>query len=273
MNRPQLSLWPREHGAWGLLLQPFLAGALLAGHWTWLLLPALGAILLGFAIREPIVILARQAFVWRDRNPLAPKAFRWLICELIGLAACFFLLSAHVPPLILASFAAAGAALTPLAVWVTIRNRQRSQLFQSASAAALGSTALFAVAVSTGTLPGWAWVLWAALSLHGVAAILVIHTRMERRIAARNGAPTSSIGKPYAYQFAQIPAAAALAVFHPALALPPIFTLTAHILELRRLTSIDALGEPLTQVGFRTLAIAILHLLLAIVSFRPVIQG
>lgn len=263
VNRPQPSLWPREHGAWGLLLQPFLAGAVLAGHWTWLLLPALGAILLGFALREPLVILARQAFVWRDRNPLTPRAFRWLTCELAGLAVCFSLLARHVPPAILAAYAAVGAALTSLAVWVTIRNRQRSRLFQAASAAALGSTALFAAAVSTGTIPGWAWILWAVLSLHGVAAILVVHARLERRIGLRSATPLSSMGRQYAYQFTQIPAAAALAFLHPALALPPLFTLAVHILELRRLSSPNALGEPLTRVGLRTLTFAILHLLLA----------
>lgn len=267
VNRPQPSLWPREHGAWGLLLQPFVAGAVLAGRWTWLLLPALGAILLGFALREPLVILARQAFVWRDRNPLPPRAFRWLVCELAGLAVCFSLLAGHVQPAILAAFAAVGAALTPLAVWVTIRNRKRSQLFQAASAAALGATSLFAVAVSIGTIPGWAWILWAVLSLHGVAAILVVHTRLERRIGLRS-APPSSLVRQYAYQCAQIPAAAALAILHLALALPPLFTLAVHILELRRLTSSDALGESLTRVGRRTLAVAILHLLLTLACFR-----
>ncbi|MBA3973418.1 MAG: hypothetical protein C0504_04265 [Candidatus Solibacter sp.] len=273
VNRPQPSLWPREHGAWGLLLQPFLAGAVLAGHWTWLLLPALGALLLGFALREPLVILARQAFVWRDRTPLSPRAFRWLGCELAALAVCFSLLAAHVPPVILAAFAAVGATLTPLAVWVTIRNRQRSRLFQAASAAALGSASLFAVAVCTGTIPGWAWTLWAVLSLHGVAAILVVHARLARRIGLRSGAPPSSLARQYAFQIAQIPAAAALAFVHPALALPPLFTLAAHIMELRRLTSIDALGEPLSRVGFRTLAIAILHLLLTMACFWPAIHG
>lgn len=273
VTHPQPSLWPREHGAWGLLLQPFLAGAVLAGQWTWLLLPALGAILLGFALREPLVILARQAFVWRDRNPLTPRAFCWLVCELAGLAVCFSLLAANVPTAILAAFAAVGAALTPLAVWVTIRNRQRSRLFQAASAASLGSTALFAVAVSTGTIPGWAWILWAVLSLHGVAAILVVHARLERRIGLRSATPPSSLARQHAYQFAQLPAAAALAFLHPALALPPLFTVAVHVLELRRLTSIDVLGEPLNRVGLRTLAVAILHLLLTVACFRPAIHG
>jgi hypothetical protein len=106
------------------------------------------------------------------------------------------------------------------------------------------------------------------LSLHGVAAILVVHARLERRICARSGSPLSSLGKQYAYQFAQIPAAAALGAFHPALALPPIFTVAAHILELRRLSSGDALGEPLTRVGLRTLAMAILHLFFVVACFH-----
>lgn len=242
VNRQQPSLWPREHGSWGLLLQPFLAGAFLAGRWAWLLLPAFGAILLGFALRESLVIPAHQAFVWRDRNQLTPKAFRWLVCELAGLAACFSLLAAQVPPAILAAFAAVGAALTPLAVWVTIRNRQRSQLFQAASAVALGSTSLLAVALSVGSLSGWAWVLWAILSLHAVAAILVVHARLELRIGARSRAPIPKPRGQHVFQLTHILAARHLVMVHPALALPPLFTAAAHHRKLRKLATQEDLG-------------------------------
>ena len=69
---------PREHGAWELLLQPFVAAAILAGFWHWLLLPTLALVLLGFLLKEPLVVLARQRWVWRSPDQQTPVAWRWL---------------------------------------------------------------------------------------------------------------------------------------------------------------------------------------------------
>lgn len=269
--RPQSPLWPREHGAWGLLLQPFLAGAILGGDWNFYLIPALGVVLLGFALREPLVVLARQAFVWRERNPQFGQAARWVLLELAGLLSLAYWLSFGLPWPILLSFLAVGALLTPPAVWVTLRNRQRSRLFQAASAVALGSTSLLAASVSAGAIPAWAWTLWCLLSLHGVAAILVVHVRLKMKIAARSVAPPG-LGRHYALQALQIPAAGLLALTHPPLLLPPLFTVILHWFELRRIASPCGLNEPLTRVGLRTLAVAILHSILTIVTLWPVSQ-
>ena len=74
---------PREHGAWGLLLMPFLCAAVLARRAEWLLLPALGLALLGFILREPLVTLARQRWVWREEKPESVAAARCLAWQLI----------------------------------------------------------------------------------------------------------------------------------------------------------------------------------------------
>ena len=60
---------PREHGAWGMLLQPFAAAAVVAAEWTPALGAALGAMLAVFLAREPLLVLARQRWVWREPRP------------------------------------------------------------------------------------------------------------------------------------------------------------------------------------------------------------
>jgi hypothetical protein len=260
---------PREHGAWGLLLQPFVAGAILSGNCAWLFVPALGLILAGFILREPLVILARQRFVWRTRNPLTTQAVRWLLLELAIFLGCCAWLSRGVPLKALAGFVAGGGLLTLVAVWMTIRNRQRSRTFQMVSAAGLGATAPFAALVCTGGIPSWAWILWAMLTLHGVASILVVHLRLEQRASSRFKPTSDTRIASYAIQSLQIPAGAFLALFDPLLVVPPVFSAVANFLELGRLDSENGLREPLTRVGIRTLTLSLLHMALTIACLWP----
>src|SRR5690606_7736680 len=84
----QFAPLPREHGAWGLLLQPFVAAVVLARFWDWRLFPALALVVLGFILKDPLVVLARQRWVWRTRNPQSPVAVRWLVYELVAIGIC-----------------------------------------------------------------------------------------------------------------------------------------------------------------------------------------
>jgi hypothetical protein len=255
-------LLPREHGAWGLLLQPFIAGAILGRRWDWLLIPALMAVLLSFIIREPLITLARQRWVWRERKPDTALALRCLAWQVPLLLAIGVLLLFYLPPAPLAAMAAMGAAITLLAVYLTLRNRQRSISFQMISSAALSVTVLLAALVATRQIPAWSWIAWALLSLHGLASILVVHARLDARSGSRSGLVRIAV----LWQAGQLVAAAALA---SALAFPVAFSAVVNLAELWRLRSPQALREKLTHVGFRTLAYAIAHMILTIVVLWP----
>lgn len=261
---------PREHGAWGLLLQPFVAGAVLAGDWSWNLLPALGLVLLGFLLREPLTVIARRRLVWRRAGAEEKPAWLWAGLEVLALAACFALLAraATLPALLALVGVAAG--MTVAAVWVSVRNRQRSIVFQVVSAAGLSTTALLAVLASTAAIPGWAWWLWAVLTAHAAASILVVHSRLRIR-AARGaaGAGGGILGAAYTAQALQLASGAAL----PPLAFPFVFSALANAAELLRLRSARNLGEPLTRVGFRTLAVSLVHLAISIYCLWPLARG
>ena len=75
----RLAAWiqfPREHGAWGMLLFPFISAAVLTGAWSWSYIPASFAALAVFLIREPLTVLARQEYVWTNEHPEAGVARR-----------------------------------------------------------------------------------------------------------------------------------------------------------------------------------------------------
>jgi hypothetical protein len=255
-------LVPREHGAWGLLLQPFVAGAILGRRWDWLLIPALAAVLLSFVIREPLITLARQRWVWRDRKPDSGIALRCLAWQIPVLLATGILLVLFLPWQPLALMAALGAAMTLLSVHLTLRNRQRSIAFQMFSSAGLSATVLLAALIATRQIPAWSWVAWALLTLHGLASIFVVHARLDARSGSRSGLARLAAW----WQGAQLIAAAALA---SALSFPIVFSAIVNLAELWRLRSPQALKEKLTHVGFRTLAYAIAHMILTIVVLWP----
>jgi hypothetical protein len=260
---------PREHGAWGLLLQPFVAGAVLAGNWSWPLLPALGLVLLGFLLREPLIVIARRRLVWRRAGAEEKPAWLWAALEALGLAACFALLARAAPLPALLALAGVAAGMTVAAVWVTVRNRQRSIVFQVVSAAGLSTTALLAVLASTAAIPGWAWWLWAVLSAQAAASILVVHARLRIRAARGAAAGGGILGAAYTAQALQLAAGAA----HPPLALAFVFSALANAAELLRLRSARNLGEALTRVGFRTLAVSLVHMAISIYCLWPQAKG
>ncbi len=265
---------PREHGAWGLLLQPFVAAVVVERFWDWLLLPTTLLVLLGFLVREPLVILARQRWVWRNPNPRTPVAIRWLVVELAGAGGCLAILARHAPLAPLGALMVVAVLLTVTAVWCTANNRQRSVLLQLASAAGLGSSALLVFLLAMGTIPGWAWLFWAVVTLHACTAVLVVRARLSLKTGKSGPAPSPRLPAILA-DLAQLPAAAYLwtATANPVLALPLLFSAFSNAVELYRLGNPRTLEEPLRRVGRWTLTVSITHALLVIVAFWRVARG
>jgi hypothetical protein len=243
---------PREHGAWGLLLQPFVCAAILGRRWDWLLVPAVLLILTAFVAREPLVILARQRWVWRDPRPEAGAAWRQLLWQApLGLS-LFAVCAFRLPLSPLAALGGTAAAMTVLAVWMAVRNRQRSIALQVVSSAGLATTALLGALVAAREIPVWAWQLWGLLSLHGAASILTVQARLDARTGSRRGL------RRWAWAFQAGQGLLALLAGIP-LGVPVAFSAGANVYELVRLGAAAGLNEPLTRVGFRTLGWSLLH--------------
>src|ERR1039458_1375070 len=133
---------PREHGATAMLLTPIVCAAILAREWRWGELATLAAAIAALAAKDPMVVLARQGFVWKQRHPDTMIAVRWLAVWIAVLILCGLLL-VHVWPM--AAIMALGlgvSVFSAAAVTVNVKNRQRSTLFQIVSAAAPTSSPL-----------------------------------------------------------------------------------------------------------------------------------
>jgi hypothetical protein len=261
-NPAAAAFLPREHGATAMLLTPFLCAAILARQVRWLELVALAAIACGFLIKDPLVVLARQRLIWKQKHLETRAARRWLAAELAILVACGILLFVAGPWRSFALLFAGAAAFTVLAVTVNVRNRQRSEWFQVASAVALTSTSLVACLSVTGTIPDWGWLLWLLCALQATAGIFVVHARLDARIALRKPGAADTANRRAAFvSEAALLIAAVLFAFARRMwiAAALLIAAIAYFWELRRQKSPRSLQMPMTRVGLQTFTLLVLY--------------
>src|SRR4029077_2283578 len=79
---------PREHGATAMLLTPIVCAAILAREWRWSELATLIAAIAVLAAKDPMVVLARQRFVWKQRHLETAAAMQWLAGWIVLLILC-----------------------------------------------------------------------------------------------------------------------------------------------------------------------------------------
>jgi len=134
-----MSLWPKEHGAYGQVAFPLATALLVAG-------PSLGGVLLalvvvaGFFAHEPAAVL------WNLRGPharrqLGPSATRWLaaclaLASLAGIAAAWTVSPATRLALAVPAIPALGVA------WAMLEGREKSWYGETAAAFAFSGSAV-----------------------------------------------------------------------------------------------------------------------------------
>lgn len=262
---------PREHGAWAMLAFPFVSAVILARSWDWLILPAAMAVLAAFSIREPLVVLGRQAFVWRERRPESRVAARFLCVCAVALAAGGAALLRARDWRVLLGLGAGAAALLGVAVALTVMNRQRSVWLQVVSACGLSASALVGWLAARPRLDHAAWWLWVVHSAYSAAAVLVVHARLDARLAARRleqaDQAARSLRAAYAAQAVLTGLALACPVWgRPLLAAPLLLAAAVHVHDLRRLRLPESHAIPLRRVGLRALALAVVYSVLALAA-------
>ncbi len=205
-------------------------------------------------------------------------ARRYLTVELLLLAACGGLLWIAWPLWLLVAMGGAAGALTLVAVWMTVRNRQRAVWLQALRAAGLSSSALAACLAISRSIPGWGWWIWGLHAAYFLASILVVHARLEARKTLRKGAsqltPEFLVMRREAVFVQAGMATGAVALlagglyfYGAALAGSAAF----HLVDLYNLSSERAIALPMKSLGKRALAASIVFTLLVIVG--AVIQG
>ena len=258
-------MFPREHGAWSLLITPFVAALLLAGRLTWTVGAALCAVLAVFLLRAPLVALARQRWVWRERRAESAEARRWLLWLGPALAVSGGWLAVEWGAAAL-WMGAAALGLTGGAVWMTVRNRQRTVWFQVVSCAGLAFSAVAAARAAAGHFPLWGWVLWGLCALHGACGVLVVHARLDGIVSRKRGEAAGALRRTaWIAVAASGLTAAGVWFWAPWVAVAPALATAAQAMELGFMD----LDTPLKRVGLRAMTVSIAHALMLVWSLRP----
>ena len=267
-KRSTTTFMPREHGATAMLLTPFVAALILLRRPYWPVLPALAAIVAALTIKDPLVVLARQRFVWKQEHAETREARRSAAVLGVILVACGLALIVARGWYVWIPFISGSAGFAILAVAVNVRNKQRSEWFQVASAAALSATGLVACVSAIGSVPNWGWLLWILCTLQAAAGIFVVHSRLEARIAARkiaNG--NTSRRSAFLAQTVLIAVAGWFLVLQRFWIAAALIALAGcYLAELYRQKQPSSLQTPLKLVGLRALAQSIAYTLVLIVG-------
>lgn len=256
-QRPLL-LIPREHGSWGMLLFPFVSAAILTRNWTWTFIPATLCVLGVFLLREPLVILARQRYVWVNRHPETEDARRSLLTLGIVLGGAGFWLLLAVPLGWLLALGAAAVLLAVIYIYGAIHNLQRSPLLQIVGAAGLTISGVLAYLAGNRLPDESLALLLSAHLIHNAGGVLVVHARIEAARAHR-GRQKQETKATAAVIWMIVHALAAGTLAwrgQPALGAALAIPWAVHALDLARLRNPTFLQVPLRRVGFRELALS-----------------
>ena len=254
-----------------MLLQPFVAALIALHAVSWTVIPALACAILMFLVRGPLTTLARQRWVWRDQRPETVTARHRLTLQMILLTPAGLWLAMIWPWWIVAAMGGAAALLTALAVWVTIRNRQRAIWFQALSAAGLAGSCVAACLAVTGRVPAWCWWWWGLHAVHFLAGILVVHVRLQARIDSRKSpgalAPAYREARREAVIVQSVIVAGSAVLIGLGLwwyAAAVLFSASVHWWELARAHRPESLSTPMNKVGQRALAVSVVFAVLLI---------
>ena len=278
-------LLPREHGAWGLVSLPFLAGALVAGNWATLRMGAAAlAVFSVFLLREPLLALWRlrvaankygsdAAASAANGSKLSEKESAQLSLVIYGLGAAasgvYLVLSLPLAPLLLLGGGA--ALLLPTLLYFTVRNYQRHPALQIAGVLGLTASSLLSYLAgrSYWDEPAiWIWLLSAA---HGSASVLVVHARLEAILASRKSGPAPTTERRNAV-LGQVGLALLLAIVAATgrlwLLLPFLPPMILHCWELWRLRGPSAPRVSFHRVGWTQLGASAVFCLLLVAVLR-----
>ena len=262
-------VWPREHGSWGILLFPFLSAVVLAGGGNLLSLAAFAAAMAAFMAREPLIVVSRQRWVWKQPKPETEAAWRtlWIVLPIAALSGVALWLGG-VDMTWLLGLGAVAVTLTAVSVYATLHQLQRSTALQVVGSFGLTLSAALAW-LSAGRAPDRTLALLvAAQTIHATGGVLTVHARLEALQSRKAAAPklaerTAALG----WQAVQA-LAAAWAAFtgEPLLALSLAVPLAIHLFDLLRLDRESVLRTPLKTVGFRELFLSLLVSVLIVVA-------
>jgi lysylphosphatidylglycerol synthetase-like protein (DUF2156 family) len=268
LNRA-VTFLPREHGATAMLFIPIACAAILARQWRWCEIATLTTAFAALAAKDPMVVLARQRFVWKQQHLETAAAARWLAGWVTILLLSGFVLLAAWPLKAIIAMGLGVGIFSGLAIAANVMNRQRSTLFQIASVVALTSSSVATALSATGAIAPWCLWLWLLMAMHATAGILVVHARLDARIALRGTAsPAGHFRRAAMVSLIVLSGAAIAAIIlgRGWLALALLVAIFGYCYDLRRQRDSAALQLPLKKVGQRALTLSFVFAALLIIG-------
>jgi len=202
--RSWASAFPREHGAWAILLIPFLTAAAIAGRWTAPVFMALVVILLAFVARYPLELLLVPATYLRGGKP--DRAFiarlAWIYGSLAATAGLFFILHWKLYQVLL--LALVGGLLAGLRVLRGRRGADHGLLAELTGASGLSLSALVAWVAATGGLDSTGFLVWALNAAFFGCGILYVKSRIRVRSSHRRPEAAAMAAAALAFHFAVV---------------------------------------------------------------------
>lgn len=263
-------VWPREHGAWGLLLVPLVSGAWIGDpqgeRIIWLFLFAAVALSL-FCLRTPVEALLALSPL-RPQNPAERRATLYSIClytsvSVLSLAILFWWARAYG---LLLLGAAAAAAFLVQSVLKTL-GRQTRMNAQLTGAVALTSTAAGAYYLASGSLDRTALMLWVVNWLFAANQIQYVQLRIH---SARLVTPAEKLARGKGFLLGEVLTLAVLSMAWRNGWLPGLAIAAFGPVLIRGLAGFRQSHRPLAihRLGLSELAQAIIFGVLIIVSFQ-----
>ena len=271
-------LFPREHGAWGMVCLPFLAAVAIApGDWFQIRTPAaLLAVLSVFLLRDQLFVF------WRiHTDPSRPEglthrviAKRSLSFCLAGLALSGAILLMTLPPYWVLLLGLCGLALVISSVVIAMERIQRQVSAQLFSVAGLTASCLPAYLGVHGDLDWVSLTIWSMSAAHSIAAVLVVRARLETILSRRRTAPASAVGRflraATIWQVGLwITLASIVWIGYPWVALPFLFPTVLHAWELFQFRRGDGIQISMHRVGWSQLAASAFFYFLLVILVPP----
>jgi hypothetical protein len=250
----RLVTMPVEHGGWAFMLEPILAGCILAlsGAGLWLSVATAAT----FMVRQPL----KTALIDRRNGKRFPRTlwaerFAALFALVAGAALVLALLTARAPfwlPILLA------APFALLQAYFDLQRQSRQLAAELAGAVAIGAGSA-AITLAGGWAVAPALALWAILAARAVTSVLYVRARL--RLEREGGFDKAPVLVSHAAALAII-AGLAVAGWAPWLALLAILILTARaawgLSPWRRSVRAQVIGTQELGAGLLTVALTVI---------------
>ena len=181
---------------------PFIAGAMAAGDWFRLrTLAAALAMLSIFLLRTPLLTLYRTAAAAPRPGATAPgshSSYQHDALVSLGVYGSIALVSAlflswTLPAVPLALLGGGAFAMTAATLYLTLRNRQRSFLFQLASVPGLTAASLLGYLAAAGELHPTAFWVWILFTAQMSVSVVVVRAQLEFVVATNKRSPNPPV--------------------------------------------------------------------------------